>query len=266
MSETLRLLPGLRLVRRDADHLQLGVDPPRCVVLRDLPEVRRLVDGLAVGSVPPKPSPEAGRALAAIIDAGLLVTDDSTARRDRLRAARVRVDAEPDVAAGVTALLRASGLVERPRPGGVEVVLVVTRGEPVRDRLDVLIREEIPHVLVRDHGQELVVGPFVVPGATACLRCVDCHHGDADPRRGLVVEQVATQQPLVPVVPDPSLRAVALSIAVADVVSFIEGEVPGTWSSTITVAKQLDLVPTRWLRHAGCGCAWDALAEPARAS
>ena len=104
------------------------------------------------------------------------------------------------------------------------------------------------------------MGPFVVPGATACLRCVDCHHGDTDPRRGLVVDQVASSQPLVPVGPDPSLRAVALSIAVADVVSFVEGEVPGTWSSTIRVTKQLDLAPTRWLRHAGCGCAWDALA------
>lgn len=261
MSESYRLLPGLHLVRRDADHLQLGVDPPRCVVLRDLPEVRRLVEGLAVGKPPPRPDVETSLALAAIRDAGLLVPDDAARRRELLRAARVRVDAAPDVTAGVTALLRASGVVEHAKPGGVEVVLLVTTGEPARDRLDFLIREEVPHLLVRDHGHELVVGPFVVPGATACVRCVDCHHGDGDPRRGLVVEQVATQAPLVPVSPDPSLRAVALSLAVRDLVSFVEGEVPGTWSSTITVTKELDLLPTRWLRHAGCGCAWDALAE-----
>ena len=256
-----RLLPGLRLVRRDADHVQLGVDPPYVAVLRDLPEVRRLVDQLAVGQRPQRPGVEAVRALDAIEAAGLLVEDDTDERRKRLRWARVRVEAPRDVAAGVTALLRAAGTVEHRRPGGVDVVLLVVEGEPPRDRLDPLMRDGVPHVLVRDHGHELVVGPFVVPGATACLRCVDCHHGDADPRRGLVVEQVATTPPLVPVSPDPSLRAVALSLAVCDVVSFLEGEVPGTWSSTISVTKELDLLPTRWLRHAGCGCAWDALAE-----
>jgi bacteriocin biosynthesis cyclodehydratase domain-containing protein len=256
MSESYRLLPGLHLVRRDADHLQLGVDPPRCAVLRDLPEVRHLVDGLAAGRLPQRPGAEASRALAAITNAELLVHDDTATRRERLRGARVRVDAAADVSAGVTALLRAAGVAPRARSAAVDVVLIVTTGEPERDRLDSLMRDEVPHLLVRDQGHELVVGPFVVPGATACLRCVDCHHGDGDPRRGLVVEQVATQEPLVPVSPDPALRAVALSIAVRDVVSYVEGEVPATWSSTITVTRELDLLPHRWLRHPGCGCAW----------
>ena len=159
----------------------------------------------------------------------------------------------------MTALLRASGAVEQQRPRGTDAVLLVSEGEPQRDRLDPFVREEVPHLLVRDHGHELVVGPFVVPGTTACLRCVDCHHGDADPRRGLVVEQVATQAPLVPVAADPSLRAIALSLAVRDLVTFAEGGEPATWSATIRVTSELDLAPRRWLRHAACGCAWDAL-------
>ena len=108
MTAPLRLLPGLRLVRRDADHVQLGVDPPRRAVLRDLPEVRRLVSDLAVGNRPAHPEPEAGRALAAIIDAGLLVADDSAERRARVARARFRVEASAEVTAGVTALLRLS--------------------------------------------------------------------------------------------------------------------------------------------------------------
>lgn len=256
---SLRLLPGLRLVRRDADHLQLGVDPPYVAVLRDVPDVRRLVTQLATGHRPQRPTGEVRRALEAIEEAGLLVADDRVQRERRLRRARVRVEAPPDVQAGVTALLRAAGTVEHRRPGGTDVVLLVVEGEPPRDRLDGYVRDDVPHLLVRDHGHELVVGPFVVPGATACLRCVDCHHGDLDPRRALVVEQVATEPPLTPAVPDPSLRSVALSLAVRDVVSFVEGEVPGTWSSTIKVTRELDLLPTRWLRHSACGCAWDAL-------
>jgi hypothetical protein len=261
MPESVRLLPGLRLVRRDADHLQLGVDPPYVAVLRDLPEVRRLVDQLAVGHRPQRPAIEAARALTAITEAGLLVTDDAAERRQRLRRARVRVEAPEDVAAGVTALLRAAGTTEHVRPGSTDDVLLVVDGEPPRDRLDPLVRDEVPYLLVRDHGRALVVGPFVVAGATACLRCVDCHHGDADPRRGLVLEQVATQQPLTPVAPDPSLRAVALSLAVRDVVTFLEGGAPATWSATVTVDRSLDLTPRRWLRHPACGCAWDVLVE-----
>ncbi|MBJ7359356.1 TOMM precursor leader peptide-binding protein [Nocardioides sp.] len=262
MSEPFRLLPGLRLVRRDADHVQLGVDPPRCAVLRDLPEVRRLVSDLAVGNRPPRPGPEAGRALAAIIDAGLLVPDDAAERRTRLARATLRVDAEPEVDAGVTALLEAAGVRPPSRASGrPDAVLVVRHGEVPRGILDPLVRDEVPHLLVRDHGHEIVVGPFVTPGHTACLRCLDCHLGEHDPRRGLAVEQAATQEPLVAPPVDPTLRAVALSVAVRDLVTFVEGDLPATWSATLTVGRPLDLTPTRWLRHPACGCAWgDALA------
>lgn len=261
MTQPYRLLPGLRLVRRDADHVQLGVDPPRRVVLRDLPEVRRLVSDLAVGNRPARPGAEAGRALAAIIDAGLLVPDDSAQRRERLAGARLRVDAPPDVAAGVTALLEAAGIRRWAGSDPHDAVLHVSEGEVPRSTLDPLVRDEVAHLLVRDHGHEILVGPFVLPGHTACLRCVDCHLGDLDPRRGLAVEQAATQDPLVAPPGDATLRAVALSLAVRDLVTFVEGDQPATWSATITVGSPLDLTPTRWLRHPACGCAWgDALA------
>ena len=117
------------------------------------------------------------------------------------------------------------------------------RGRCRAARLDPLVRDEVPHLLVRDHGHEVVVGPFVAPGRTACLRCVDCHLGELDPRRGLAVEQAATQQPLVAPPVDATLRAVALSLAVRDLVTFVEGDQPATWSATITVGRPLDLAP-----------------------
>ncbi len=259
MTNSVRLLPGLRLVRRDADHLQLGVDPPRRAVLRDLPEVRRLVAELAIGHRPADPSPEVGRALAAIACAGLLVPDDAADRRARRFARPIGVQAPPEVSAGVSSLLQAAGARTVGQRESPHVVLLVTEGEVPRDRLDVMAREDLPHLLVREHPDEVVVGPFVAPGLTACLRCVDCHLGDLDPRRGLVVEQVANQEPIVSAPVDVALRSVALSLAVRDLVSFAEGCEPATWSATISVTKQLDLAPRRWLRHPACGCAWDEL-------
>ena len=49
-----------------------------------------------------------------------------------------------------------------------------------------------PHLLVRLTEGRAVVGPFVVPGATACLRCLDAHCTDADPSWPLLVRQYAT--------------------------------------------------------------------------
>ena len=235
MPESFRLLPGLRLVRRDADHVQLGVDPPRCAVLRDLPEVRRLVADLAVGNRPPAPDAEAGRALAAIVDAGLLVPDDSAVRRARLaagartrrRGARRR-DGRDGAAGGGRrppvdpARWPGCGPGRERRRGARAAGSTRWSGTRCRTCWSATTAR----------GRR---GPVRVPGRTACLRCVDCHLGDADPRRGLVVEQAATQAPLVAAPVDATLRAVALSLAVRDLVTFVEGDRPATWSATLTV-------------------------------
>ena len=47
---TWQLRPGVGLARRDAHHLQLGVDPPLAAVLPDTPAVRRLLVELAHGA------------------------------------------------------------------------------------------------------------------------------------------------------------------------------------------------------------------------
>ncbi len=39
----------------------------------------------------------------------------------------------------------------------------------------------LPHLMVRLTEGDAVVGPFVVPGRTACLRCLDAHHADGRP-------------------------------------------------------------------------------------
>ena len=46
-------------------------------------------------------------------------------------------------------------------------------GEFDRTLLDDLVRDGVPHHVVRVVEGAPVVGPFVLPGETACLRCVD---------------------------------------------------------------------------------------------
>ncbi len=256
------LLPGLRLARRDADHLQLGVDAPRVAVLPDTRAVRRLVSDLAHGAPLTTLDETTAPLLTELVRAGLVVAaDDEAGRRRRRDRTVVHVDAPDDVAPAALGLVREAGLSTTSTTGAGTVALVWSEGELARDRLDGWVRAGTPHLVVAELPDGPRLGPYVVPGATACLRCVDAHAGEADPRRALVVEQVATGRPLRPGRPDPALRALALAWAVHDLATAAEGGRPSTWSASV----RLDAMPptlTAYRRHLHCGCAWaDAVAE-----
>lgn len=258
------LRPGVALARRDADHLQLGVDPPLALVLPDVPVVRSLLVELAHGAPLTTLDAVTAPVLDALIGAGLVVASDERATlRGRRSRCAVHVDA-PDQALGL--LLRqlgAAGLGVTRDPARAAVALVWSEGEPSRTRLDDWMRAGTPHLLVREGSGGAVVGPYVAPGATACLRCVDAHLGEGDPRRALVVEQVAASAPLRPFDPDPATRALAAAWAVRDLVQAAEGRLPATWSATVDLGV-LPPVVTSYLRHLHCGCAWaEELSEQA---
>jgi hypothetical protein len=254
---SLVLVPGLRLARRDADHIQLGVDPPRVAVLPDVPEVRRLVADLAVGRAGAELGAEAALALDQLVEAGLVLPSGTALERAAgLDRTSVRVEASQPVTTAVAALLADAGLRVTEDTEDRTVVLVVADAEVCRGHLDPFVRAGTPHLVVSGGPDELTIGPFVVPGWTACVRCVDAHRSEADPKRGLVVEQVATLPALTEDRVDPTLRALALAAAVRDLVTFAEGLRPATWSATIRVDASLRLQPESWLRHAHCGCSW----------
>lgn len=254
---THRLHPGLVVVRRDPRHWQVGIDPPRRVVLPDEPEVRRTLAALVRGTPLPADG-SASATLAALVEAGLLAGGaPGPAGSPDAPPARVSasISAPPALADELGALLRAAGIAVTP-DGPVRVI--VAHGALRRDTVDPLVRHGECHLLatVTPWGWEL--GPFVVPGVTACLRCVDAARAERDPHRGVVLDQVAAAAPPGPV--DPATRALGLAWLTRDLGAYGRGERPTTWSATIEVGEGM---PRRreWLRHPHCGCAWDALAD-----
>ena len=242
----LRLRPGLFVVRRDDDHLQVGLDPPWRVVAPDRPDVRRLLTDLRAGRPADPASPAAHRTLRELTDAGML--DGGSPPPAGVR--RVALHVEPGLREEAEAALGAAGAV--PDPAGA-VALVVAPGELHRPDVDAHVRDGRAHLAVAAGPLGWTIGPFVVPGATACLRCVDAHRGELDPRRALVVDQLAGR-PAAPA--DPVLTALALGWAVRDMLRHLDGERPTTWSATVELG--LDLRPRHcpWARHPHCGCAW----------
>lgn len=246
----LRLQPGLHVVRRDDHHVQVGLDPPWRVLAPDEPEVRRLLGDLAEGRPAAPGSPAAHRTLAALLEAGMLVAQHPPDEARQPAGHRVAVHATREVHADLVRALRQVGCDPDPE---APVALVAAAGEVRRTEADQHQRDGRPHQLLSATARGWSVGPFVLPGATACLRCVDAHRAERDPRRALVVDQLAGRA-VAP--PDPLVATIAAAWAVRDLLTFLEGGEPSTWSSTVELGP--DLRPRRhpWRRHPHCGCAW----------
>jgi hypothetical protein len=255
-STTWHLRPGVGLARRDAGQLQLGVDPPLAAVLPDSDVVRLLLVELAHGGPLTSLDAVTGPVLDTLVATGLVVAADRDAvRRDRRAGCIVHLDAPAGVLPDLVRLVEAAGLGVSHTGSSATVAVAWTEGEPPRERLDGWMRAGTPHLVVREDASGVVLGPYVVPGRTACLRCVDAHLGEHDPRRALVVEQLAATPPLRPAAPDPVSRALAAAWAVHDLSTAVDGGSPATWSATVSLAA-LPPVVTTYRRHLHCGCAW----------
>ena len=278
----LRLRPGVHVVRRDAGHLQVGIDPPRRAIVPDSAPVRALLRDLRAEARPRTEEPETRSALRSLRSAGLVLEggeagsevaadlaarraaeaqfgDDAGRRLVARAAARIGVRAPAGARATAAGLLRAGGL-GLAEPGDLPTAwLVVTADEPLRGEIDPLVREGAPHLLVTC-GPAARIGPLVVPGQTACLRCVDAHLAEPDPRRQLVVEQAARSALSADGAPvDPTLEVLALAWAARDLARYAEGDRPATWSATVDLDHASPALRRKWERHPHCGCAWDVV-------
>lgn len=251
------LAPGLRVVARGHHHVQVGLYEDRRVLLPRTASVDRALD-LLLGRAVGDEDPAVMEVLGQLDRHGCLVWD-------RPRQTRVAVVGGFDLPGlpDAEALLEAAGLTLTASTRSAEVVLVQSAGELDRQLLDPLTRDRTSHVVLRLVDGGAVLGPFVVPGATACLRCIDAHRCAGDPDHVAVTARYAraTGQPRADGVPDldPVLAALALAWAVRDVVAHLDGREPSTWSRTLFLAAD----PARrseqqWLRHPQCGCCWGA--------
>jgi bacteriocin biosynthesis cyclodehydratase domain-containing protein len=276
------LAPGLRVLQRSREVLQIGLLPRHRVLVPDTEPVRRTLDRLVRGDVLDDGPATRGAldALAPVLVDGAGLVAPGIAEGDVAAAALLdpldyarRIEARRGSSVAVVGtlggaldpvpLLSAAGLgvralAEVPRRGAV---LVLAVGEVDRARLDPLVRDGVPHLVVRLVEGTALIGPFVDPGRTACLRCIDAHASLDDPQAGVLVAQHslagADRRDGVAEPVDTALATLALAWAVRDLVTHVEGDRPSTWSSTVELGPTLSSVTqTEWLRHPACGCGW----------
>ncbi len=259
------LAPGLRVVRRGTDRLQVGLGPERRAVLPRDRTTTAVLHAVHTGTPLPT-SPAARRAVHALLAGGCLrVAPGASATGPT---ADLDVGLVDDLAGAATdpvdtaRLLDGAGLRLIPWTEEAAVVLVRTLGECDRDRLDPLVRAGTPHLLLRLVDGDAVLGPFVVPGLTACLRCLDAHRAVDDPDHHAVTARyvhagTSSREDGVPDLADPPLVALATATAVRELAAYSRGEEPASWSRTRRWTSTADEPVVReWPRHPGCGCSW----------
>jgi hypothetical protein len=216
-------------------------------VLRDRPGLHETLTHLD------RRPPDALRGLVDQLVAGGWVVDAASRGRPGTSRAAMSLDTDRLLEDSALRTIAASGLVLSP---DAHTRLVVTLGEPRRSVSDALVRDDIAHLWLAVLPRTVRIGPFVEPGRTACLRCVDAHLGDRDPRRATVLHQLE-QLPCLPERdPDPCLAQLGVAWAVRDVVRLLDGLVPALRSASVTITADLEVTHTDWLRHPHCGCAW----------
>ncbi len=120
-----------------------------------------------------------------------------------------------------------------------------------------LMAERVPHLTATAAEAIGVVGPLVMPGRSACLRCLDLTRRDRDPAWPLLAAQIAGRGPATPAC-DAVLATAVAAQATGQALGFIDrsGPEPTVTNGTL----ELVLPDWRWRRrtwptHSECGCA-----------
>jgi len=126
---------------------------------------------------------------------------------------------------------------------------------------DGLLRAGMPHLLATVRETTGVVGPLVLPGRSACLRCLDLTRSDRDPAWPRVAAQVATDAALTDVgtvrACDTVLASAVAVHTVLQALTFLDGDLPLAVDGTVEITLPEGLLRRRsWTPHPCCGCGW----------
>jgi bacteriocin biosynthesis cyclodehydratase domain-containing protein len=223
-----------------------------------------VLDDFPASTLRATPQPLRARLASELATASLAHGDGDGGARilARRRAAYVRIHGTGRIASGIAGIVTASGIgrvgcSEPAEPPGTERPdLAVLVGRQLPELPADLTREQIPHLAVLASEAIGTVGPLVVPGRTACLRCLDMTRADMDPAWPLILAQLSSRRPDPPACDAPLAAAVAAHAA-AQALAFIDR--PTSPGAAVNGTLELVLPAWQWRRrswppHRECSC------------
>ncbi|MFT4188139.1 MAG: hypothetical protein QM621_06110 [Aeromicrobium sp.] len=283
-SPHLALPPGARVARHDARRLRVGSRPG--VLVDDSPGARAVllaVDGVrdrdrvrsAAAKTSGEPVEAIDRLLDRLIDCGAVLANAPWTRlrapADEIQAAVLR-GRDPhalsgrshasltthaalgcaDLAELIALSARVGGVSPRPN-GGPRLHVVATPGEPPRDDVDELTDTGATVLPVGLIEGRCVVGPWIVPGQTPCLRCADLTRATWEP--GWTGHWPDLDRPDRPHAVGVELLQAVAAFVVSDVLAACDGRLPRTHSARFLLGPEPDQAHrSRVDLHPTCVC------------
>ena len=134
--------------------------------------------------------------------------------------------------------------------------LAVLVGQPDPELSAALMSDRTPHLVASASEAIGIVGPMVVPGRTACLRCLDLHRTDRDPAWPLILAQLAGRQPI-PLACDAPLAAAVAAQTAFQALAFVDSAAAPDAVTNGTLELVLPAWQWRrrtWPPHQRCSC------------
>jgi len=136
--------------------------------------------------------------------------------------------------------------------------LVILADSHGRELPGVLVSHAVPHLAASASEAIGVVGPLVLPGRSACLRCLDLARTERDPAWPLILAQLASQAATDPRGCDTVLATMVAAQAAAQALAFLD---QGAEAAAAVTNGTLELVlpgwqwrRRTWQPHPQCGC------------
>jgi bacteriocin biosynthesis cyclodehydratase domain-containing protein len=209
------------------------------------------------------PQPLRTRLAAELATVSLARADGDGGARTLARrlAAQVRIHGSGRVGAGIASLLTTSGIscvtqADATPPSPARPDLAILTGRHLPELQAELMGDQTAHLVASASEAIGIVGPLVIPGRTACLRCLDLFRTDHDPAWPLILAQLAGRPPS-PVACDAPLAAAVAAQAASQALAFIDSASGAGAVANATL--ELVLPGWQWRRrswppHPGCSC------------
>ncbi len=136
--------------------------------------------------------------------------------------------------------------------------LAVITGRPDPVLIAALMRDQVPHLVVHADEAIGVVGPLVLPGRSACMRCIDLSKAARDPAWPRILAQASGigTVPAATQACDTVLSAATAALAVAQALTLIDrAGVPAAANGTLEVVlPEWQWQRRGWPPHPACTC------------
>jgi hypothetical protein len=139
------------------------------------------------------------------------------------------------------------------REGNASFVVQIGPTAPAEILAYGFARRMLPHLLIEERDNVVLVGPLVPPAGSPCLNCLDLHRRDRDPAWSAVTAQLVTgADGAVPI--SMATAVTCAGVAAGQVLAYLDGSPVATIGASFEINSSTPPRRRSWTAHPRCDC------------